>query len=253
MKKSDSVTAIIASFCFLIPAFAETVVLKSGKTVEGKILEKTDAHIKIEISGIGITYYRDEIESIDGQKTPVSSETIAPSSKNAAASSQVSDASEESFADKVMGKLKSADFESLFKDFYIPKDYDARAIQSDKEAITAGLSELIQNKLGALENYSRVSSVTEQLMTLDLATGTPEIAASLVSRNFFYKVVFGKFGAAYINVGISNDNGMTVVKNITVGLPVSDPKSEGVALDFLKFMSSIAEKQQKRDSAPVQK
>ncbi|MDD5583682.1 MAG: hypothetical protein PHV55_01315 [Candidatus Omnitrophica bacterium] len=253
MKKLNSLTAIIASFYFLIPVFAETVVLKSGKTVEGKILEKTDKHLKIEISGVGITYYLDEIESIDGQKTLASSETIAPSSKNSAASSQISDASEESFADKVIGKLKSADFESLFKDFYIPKNYDARAIQDDKEAITAGLSELIQNKLGALENYSRVSVVTEQLMTLDLSTGTPEIAARLVSRNFFYKVVFSKFGAAYINVGISDDNGKTVVKNIIVGLPISDSKSKGVALDFLKFMSDIAEKQQKRDPAPVQK
>ena len=47
-------------------AFAETIVLKSGKTVEGKMLEKTDTYIKLNINGMPITYYTDQIERIDG-------------------------------------------------------------------------------------------------------------------------------------------------------------------------------------------
>jgi len=46
--------------------FAETIILKSGKTLEVKIVEKTDTYIKVDIDGISITYYLDEIENIDG-------------------------------------------------------------------------------------------------------------------------------------------------------------------------------------------
>jgi len=51
--------------------FAETIVLKSGKTVEGKIIEKTDKYIKIDIHGVPLTYYSDEIESINGEEMPL--------------------------------------------------------------------------------------------------------------------------------------------------------------------------------------
>ncbi len=50
-----------------ISVFAETIVLKSGKSVEGKLIEKTDKYIKIDFQGIAPTYYLDEIESIDGK------------------------------------------------------------------------------------------------------------------------------------------------------------------------------------------
>ncbi|UCC94566.1 MAG: hypothetical protein JSW40_07085 [Candidatus Omnitrophota bacterium] len=49
-------------------AFAETIVLKSGKTVEAKIIEQTDRFLKIDFHGVAITYYLDEVESIDGKK-----------------------------------------------------------------------------------------------------------------------------------------------------------------------------------------
>ena len=48
---------------------ASQVTLKSGQKIEGKIVEQTDKYVKID-SGIGtaITYYTDEIDSLDGQK-----------------------------------------------------------------------------------------------------------------------------------------------------------------------------------------
>ncbi|MFA5008810.1 MAG: transglutaminase-like domain-containing protein [Candidatus Omnitrophota bacterium] len=50
-------------FCvaFACPAYSETIRLKSGKTIEGKIIEKTDKHIKVDIGGITVTYYADQI------------------------------------------------------------------------------------------------------------------------------------------------------------------------------------------------
>jgi tetratricopeptide (TPR) repeat protein len=59
---------IFLSVLFLIfPSYAETIKLKNGNTVRGRILEKSDRYIKVDIAGIPITYYFDEIESIDGQ------------------------------------------------------------------------------------------------------------------------------------------------------------------------------------------
>lgn len=47
---------------------ADTIVLKSGKTVEGKIIERTDKYIKIDFQGVLLTYFNDDIRSIREQK-----------------------------------------------------------------------------------------------------------------------------------------------------------------------------------------
>jgi acetyl esterase/lipase len=47
-----------------ISLFAETLILKSGRTIEGKILEKNDATVKIDVAGVILSYYSDEIEKI---------------------------------------------------------------------------------------------------------------------------------------------------------------------------------------------
>lgn len=51
---------------FNLHVFAETIVLKSGKKVEGKITEKADRYIKIDFDGVPLTYYIDEVNAIDG-------------------------------------------------------------------------------------------------------------------------------------------------------------------------------------------
>lgn len=74
---NKTIIAILILFALLLPVsvFSETIVLKSGKTVEGKILGKADNSIKVDIEGISITYYFDEIQSIDGI-LPNNKETI---------------------------------------------------------------------------------------------------------------------------------------------------------------------------------
>lgn len=46
--------------------FATTIILKSGKTIEGNIIEKKDDSIKVDFQGVNLTYFMDEIKSIDG-------------------------------------------------------------------------------------------------------------------------------------------------------------------------------------------
>jgi hypothetical protein len=54
------------------PAFAEVLKLKSGKVVEGKIVEQGDDFVKIDREiGIEITYFLSEVETIDGKEIPV--------------------------------------------------------------------------------------------------------------------------------------------------------------------------------------
>lgn len=74
IEKKDLFKIIVATvilFCSLRLSFAETVYLKSGKKVEGKVIERTDKYIKIDFKGVSLTYGFDEIESIDG--VPLSS------------------------------------------------------------------------------------------------------------------------------------------------------------------------------------
>ena len=50
-------------------AYASEVVLKSGQKLEGKIIEQTDKYVKFDAGvGVPMTYYNDEISTIDGQK-----------------------------------------------------------------------------------------------------------------------------------------------------------------------------------------
>ncbi len=44
---------------------AEIIYLKNGKIIRGKLIEKTDAQLKIDISGVKITYYMDEVDRIE--------------------------------------------------------------------------------------------------------------------------------------------------------------------------------------------
>ena len=54
-------------FIFCTPAVhSDTVILKSGKTVQGKIGNRTEKAIEIDVGlGFPITYYLDDIQSID--------------------------------------------------------------------------------------------------------------------------------------------------------------------------------------------
>ena len=60
---------VILLFLLISYSFAETITLKSGRTVKGKVIEKTNKYVKIDFQGVSLTYFLDEIENIDGEKT----------------------------------------------------------------------------------------------------------------------------------------------------------------------------------------
>jgi len=72
-KKSIGLAVILCLMAFLSTfVFAETIILKTGDTVEGKITERTKEYITIDFYGVSIPYYFEDIETIDGQR-PVES------------------------------------------------------------------------------------------------------------------------------------------------------------------------------------
>jgi len=61
---------VVFLFCLMAsPAFADTIELKSGKTVEGKIVDRGDGFVKVDQGvGIDITYFLDEVVTINGEE-----------------------------------------------------------------------------------------------------------------------------------------------------------------------------------------
>ncbi|MDD5565681.1 MAG: tetratricopeptide repeat protein [Candidatus Omnitrophica bacterium] len=67
MRKGTITTIFICLvwvFTVKNPVLAETILFKTGKFINGTIVEKTDAYIKVDIYGVKLTYYLDEIKTI---------------------------------------------------------------------------------------------------------------------------------------------------------------------------------------------
>ena len=76
------ITLLLAFFFLPGFVFAETVVLKSGKTIEGKIIEDTDSYVKLEtLEGQPLYFYKDTIASIKSDSETSCSSSVEPAFK----------------------------------------------------------------------------------------------------------------------------------------------------------------------------
>ncbi|MBU1090688.1 MAG: hypothetical protein KKC42_02455 [Candidatus Omnitrophica bacterium] len=71
--KKISLAIVLIIICS--PAFADTIYLKNGEQVEGKIIEETEDFVRIELD-IKLTYFADQIERIE-RESKISEETKA--------------------------------------------------------------------------------------------------------------------------------------------------------------------------------
>ncbi len=60
--------------------FAEVIYLKAGGEVRGKILEKTDKKIKVDVKGITLTYYAEDVDRVESDDTLATSPANEPKS-----------------------------------------------------------------------------------------------------------------------------------------------------------------------------
>lgn len=67
-------TALFIVSFFVPPAAADRVILKNGKEVQGTIIDQNEEFIKVEFNNVTLTFFTDEIESIE--KSPI--ETSPP-------------------------------------------------------------------------------------------------------------------------------------------------------------------------------
>jgi len=74
--KKVFILSFILSLFVLSFSFSETIILKSGKQVKARILEKTDEYIKVDFYGVELTYFSEDIleikDSLDQQNIPSS-------------------------------------------------------------------------------------------------------------------------------------------------------------------------------------
>ncbi|MCA9407007.1 MAG: hypothetical protein KC684_10740, partial [Candidatus Omnitrophica bacterium] len=119
---------------------AETVILNSGKSVTGNIIEETDDYIKVEVSsGLTVTYYNDEIRDIVDDVSP--SKTFSSTEKEAASDIPPAEVNTNRYADENFD-----DPEEIMGESYSETPENFRERMEKKAAeIYAPLEEKIEN------------------------------------------------------------------------------------------------------------
>ncbi|MBU1367838.1 MAG: hypothetical protein KJ711_08495, partial [Candidatus Omnitrophica bacterium] len=68
MSTRQKILIFLTALAFIVVKLplccAEKIILKNGKVIKGKIVEEHDEYIKVDIKGIALTYYKDEIHEI---------------------------------------------------------------------------------------------------------------------------------------------------------------------------------------------
>jgi len=67
MKNILVILIVAINLYFPALGLAETIILKSGQKIEGRISEKADKYINVDIEGTAQPYFFEDIESIDGE------------------------------------------------------------------------------------------------------------------------------------------------------------------------------------------
>jgi hypothetical protein len=90
MKACFFLVVILCLMCGV--SRADVIHLKNGNSVEGKVVEKTADGIKVDIGGVMLTYYSDEVASIDSADQPVVSTAPAAEAEASAPVAAVTEA-----------------------------------------------------------------------------------------------------------------------------------------------------------------
>ncbi len=135
-----------------MPALADTVKLKNGSVVEGNLIERSSEWIKINVNGVPLTYYNDEVDAVESSQEPV-----------AAAAPAVLPAS-----DKILAPVVPADeFDGLQKDALIRKFVEIYGVKENMQAnfdqMTASLK---PEQAEAFRGSVKVDEIIQELLPI---------------------------------------------------------------------------------------
>jgi tetratricopeptide (TPR) repeat protein len=219
MKKSIFLTGFLilgGVLFFQNPGFTETIVLRSGETVEGKIIEKTDKYVKVDFIGIPLTYFFEDIESIDGKKLvspsvsstvsqPVSSPASLPASPSVSSSVSSPVPSKLEVADDTPPLIKGLEYASkgendLAEEMFVKaSELNKTAIEFDDNVVDALLlfndfksgkitkeyaSVLFRGRKYSLENQNQ-QAIAEFEKAAKINPNNPNAYRGLATSNFF--------------------------------------------------------------------
>ena len=236
---------VSGSLFFIMPALAETITLKSGKTIEGNILERTDKYLKVDFRGMKLTYDIDEVERIEGEilqqkadlpATVVEQEVIsAPVETLSEGQSEIIDPNYDEFKnsfEKATKYFEQDEFDLALKEYdkaiqispnkypnvylnrgliyALKNDFD-KALQDYNEAIRLDprLTEAYSNRGQAYYQLKRYNdAVVDANKAVELA---PENASSYMNRSIAY------FGNSEYEKSLAD-----LKKAESMGFPVDD-------------------------------
>lgn len=138
--------------------FAETVLLKSGKSIEGKILERTDEHIKIRVNpyGIVLNYPLDDIENINEEKIHIPENSssmqnvlVEKDIKDILAKIKSANKNVKRFQSKAIRETKTEQFLYIKTEEALDIDYEQKVIHNIVEVkdFDFGMGDFLKNYL----------------------------------------------------------------------------------------------------------
>lgn len=104
--------------------FAETIIFKSGKRIEGKIIEKTDEYVKLDVEGISLTFWLTEIERIDEKVSFPSQVAVSESLSSKSEIEKIINETEkyflnEKYEDALLSTKKAIELDPTNYEFYL--------------------------------------------------------------------------------------------------------------------------------------
>jgi hypothetical protein len=212
-SEGASLMLILAfSLCFPSFTFAETIVLKSGRTIDGQIIEKTADYIKVKEGYVYTTYFLDTIESIDGEQVKsraivsgvtrslpqTSTQKAFEVGSTSGGGAAVTKQSDEFFAEQCLEYFMNRDYTAFYKQMSSP----AKKTEFQDMIILFSAEEKI---LGRLTKYSKSSR--------NPPSGS--LSPPLVQSSFQYVCVFDKSDGVAI-VDIVTEKNQLKVNSFTI-------------------------------------
>ncbi|MEI8012030.1 MAG: DUF2059 domain-containing protein [Candidatus Omnitrophota bacterium] len=142
--------ALLMGVCLgVMPALADTVKLKNGALVEGSLLETNAQSVKISVNGVMVTYYNDEVDSVE--TSPVVEVVNTPAAKDMPASPAA----------------PADDLNAMSKDALIRKFVEIYGVKENMQAnfdqMTASLK---PEQAEAFRNSIKVDEIVEELLPI---------------------------------------------------------------------------------------